>query len=77
MIKAARCPGKTCEVGLALWFLVGVTKKKTVKLTNALTGELGVPPRTKLRAVDALEEAGLISVIRHPGRSPLVTIKED
>jgi hypothetical protein len=45
-----------------------------VKLRWKLVGELGVRRHSGYRALKALKAAGLISVVRQPGRSPVVTL---
>jgi len=74
--RAGRLAGKSLHVGVALWFLVGVQKKRCVSLSNKLAGEFGVDRHAKGRALRALERAGLISVRRKQGCSPLVTVLE-
>ena len=39
-----------------------------------MAADVGVPPDTKGRALDDLEQAGLIKVERRPDKSPLVTV---
>jgi hypothetical protein len=68
--------GKALHVGNALWFLAGVKRKRTVTLSSRPLRELGVKRHAVYRALRALEKAGLVSVERHPGRQPVVTILE-
>jgi hypothetical protein len=74
LTKAAQLPGHGLHVAVGLWFLAGLNKKSTVMLTSKVLKELGVERRTGYRALEALERAGLVSVERHVGRSPRVTI---
>jgi hypothetical protein len=68
-------PGKAMHIGVALWHQVGLCGgSPTVKLRWKLMGEFGVTRHSGYRALKALEAAGLISVVRHPGRSPVVTV---
>lgn len=76
LIAAAQLPGKTSEVAIALWFLVGVHKSHRVKLSNKLLKEFGVDRFAKNRALQVLEKSGLISLTRRAGCSPEVTILE-
>ena len=73
---AARLPGRALHVGLALWFLAGLGKVTSVILTWAVQDRFGVSPYSGRRALAALERVGLVSVQRHPGRCPRVTILE-
>lgn len=73
--RAARCPGQALAVGLALWYLAGMKKSKTVRLsTSMLRVDLGVQCDAVRRGLTALESAHLVSVERHVGRKPVVTI---
>jgi len=72
---ASQQPGKALHAALALWFLAGVKRDRTVVLSGALLGELGVSRHSGYRGLLALERTGLISVKRHPGRNPTVTIQ--
>lgn len=74
--KAAFVPGKAMQVAVALWFLAGMKKKPTVILSSAVLSDLGVKRNAAYRALAGLEEAGLVSVIRHQGRSSIVTLME-
>src|SRR6266511_70641 len=73
--KAARLPGKTLAVAIAVYFLAGLTKSSTVKLgLSNLEAEMGVKRDAAARGLAALEAAGLVGVERHVGRKPRVTI---
>ena len=74
LCRAASLPGKALAIGLALWFKAGATKNRTVKLTGALAARFNVGRKAGARCLKALEAAGLISVVRHVGRCPVVTI---
>ena len=72
--NAFRLTGKAPHVAMALWFLAGLQKSRTVALSGAVLLELGVKRHAGYRGLAALEKAGLATVHRHPGRSPRVTI---
>jgi hypothetical protein len=72
--KGANLKGQTLHVGLALWFLAGIKRSQSVALSNSVLQDLGVSRFSCYRALHALEGAGLISVERHTGRNPVVTI---
>ena len=74
--QAARLPGKALHVALAIWYLFGLTKRFPVVLTRRVLGLFGVRPDAGRRALGQLEGEGLVSVDRHAGRCPRVTILE-
>ncbi len=74
---AARLPGRALQVGLALWYLVGVTKSATVSLSSVQLAGFGVDRSAKRRALTALAGAGLITLDQVPGRNPVVTVITD
>ncbi len=74
--QAARQPGKALHVAIALWFLAGVKRTRTVALSGSVLSGLSVKRHSGYRGLTALEQAGLVRVERHPGRNPIVTILE-
>jgi hypothetical protein len=72
--KAAGVEGKTLHVALALYYLAGLNRSRTVVLSHATLQLFGVSRQAGNRALHQLEEMELISVDRHVGRSPVVTI---
>ena len=74
LAQAARLPGKTFVVAINLWLLAGIKKKSTVKLSQKLLRSWGVDRFACYRALAALESANLISVERHHGGTPTITI---
>jgi len=72
--RAAALPGRALQVGLAIWFLAGLKKTRTVTLTNAVLKDFGVDRHAKYRGLAVLEGAGLIAVERQPGHAPRVTL---
>jgi hypothetical protein len=74
LARAGALPGKALAVGLALWFLRGVKKRTTVRLTGGTLEKFNVERRAAYRAVCQLEGAGLIRVVRHRGKGPSITI---
>lgn len=62
--KAARLPGRSLVVGLALWRLAGAVKSRTVRLANSEMEALGISRSAKSRALHELERASLVAVIR-------------
>ena len=74
IVAAARLPGKALIVGLCLWRLAGAKRDRTVILGNLDLEALAVDRSTKSRALAALERAGLITIVRQPGRLPAITL---
>jgi hypothetical protein len=77
IVTAAELPGSALVVGLCLWRLAGATKRQSFMLGNDEMEVMGVDRAAKSRALSALEQAGLISVAREPGRLPTVTLLAD
>ncbi len=74
LTQAARQSGKALHVGIALWFLSGLKRSREIALSQSTLNLLGVSRHSGYRGLSKLETAGLISVVRHPGRNPIVTI---
>ncbi len=72
--QATGLPGKASAVGLVLWYLSGVLKSKTVKLTRLRLSRFGLLPETGRRGLHALERAKLVGVKRSGNKSPTVTL---
>ena len=72
--KAAGVEGKTLHVAIALWFLAGLKRSHKVALPRSTLRRFGVSRQASYRALLRLEDAGLVSVDRHPGRNAIVTI---
>jgi hypothetical protein len=71
---ACRLGGKAVHVGLAIWFKAGLTRSREVPLSLSQGAEFGFDRFAGSRGLVALEQAGLVSVNRAPGRKPIVTI---
>ena len=71
---AAKLPGKTLNVGIAIWWLAGMAKTKTFKLTGKALDQLGVSRDAASDALKRLEGNGLILVKRLPGQRSTVEI---
>jgi len=73
--KAARLPGRTLAVGVALWHLAGLRRtRQHLSLSTERLAPFGVSRYAKDRALRHLTGAGLVTVDRKRGRSPRVTI---
>ena len=71
---AASLPGKATEVGLALWYLRFIQKKQAVKLTSAWCATFSITRQQKYRALQTLQEAGLVSIESEDRKNPVVTL---
>jgi hypothetical protein len=72
--RAAALPGRALHVGLAVWHLAALERSDTGRLTSKQLARFGVKPDAARRGLTALERAGLVTVVRHPGRCPIVSI---
>src|SRR5262245_2916755 len=73
VVVAQRLPGEALALGLCLWREVGRCRRRTVTLCLRRPGlPLGLQPAR--RALRCLEAAGLVSVIRKPGKGLEVTL---
>jgi DNA-binding MarR family transcriptional regulator len=71
---AAKLPGKALNVGIAIWWLAGMSKTKAFKITRRALDQLCVSRDAASDALKRLEEHGLILVKRSPGQRPTVQI---
>lgn len=74
LLKAASISGGAFKVAIVIWFLVGVSNKRTISLPNGLLDKFGVSKRTKYRCLKAMERAGLISISQGKGSSPVIEV---
>ena len=74
--RAAALPGKAFHLGMALWFMAGMTKNRRVRVTHKLASQFSVGRKAIARCLKQLQGAGLASVEQRAGRSPEVTILE-
>ncbi|WP_200375987.1 hypothetical protein [Thiocystis violacea] len=72
--RAAALPGKTLHVALALCWCVGQRQHLVVRLPRTALARFTVSRDASYDALRHLEQAGLITVFRHVGRSPEVTL---
>lgn len=71
---AAKLPGKTINVAIALWWLHRMAKGKPFKLTQTSLKYLDVKRDAASAALARLELAGLIQVERRPGQRPNISM---
>ena len=73
---AAQLPGKALHVANALWFIAGIKKTRTIALSGKILKNMGINRNAAYRGLTALEETGLVSVIRRNGCNPVVTLND-
>ena len=71
---AAKLPGKSLNIAIALWWLHGLNKSSPLKLTKKSLEIMNVKRDAQRTALIHLENAGLISVVRKLGQRPIVCI---
>jgi DNA-binding transcriptional ArsR family regulator len=71
---AGKIRGKASYMGERLWFLAGVNKSRTFDFSISKTTDNGISRSAASRGLKALENAGLVSVERLPGKKLIVTI---
>jgi hypothetical protein len=74
---AGRLPGKAAHVAMVLWRKAALQGSARVSLTTDDLIPWGVGGEAKRSVLQAMEEAGLISVERRRGANPVVTIIRD
>lgn len=68
--------GKRVIFATLLFFLAAVNRGKTFPLSSELCKIYGISPQQRYKLTKELEDAGIIEVIRHPGRLPRIRIKK-
>jgi hypothetical protein len=74
LCTAGRLPGRALHVAMELFFEYGVSHQSTVTLSYKRLEEMGVDRFAARRGLRALEEVGLVTVVRRRGCSPVVTL---
>ena len=74
--RAGRLPGKALAVGLVLWQLAGMTRKRTIRVCLSSLRSLGLNEDSARRGIKVLERANLIEVRSRPGRGLDVILLE-
>ena len=73
-LPACRLPGKSLQVGAVCWLLAGWSRSAEFELALNSRSEFGLSRFSASRGFDTLERARLVSMVRRPGQSPVVTI---
>lgn len=73
---AAACSlgGSASQVAWVLWFQAGRKKTATVVLSSKLLASFSISRNSYYRAIQLMEQAGLIEATKRSGKSPLITI---
>lgn len=75
LVRAGQLPGKALHVAVALWHHAGMSGSLKVKRSMSSLGkEFGFDRATATRALQVLEEANLVHVVRKDGNAPVVTL---
>lgn len=72
---AGKLRGRALQVGVLLWQKVGCERKSTIEFCLARGREMGMSVPVTRRGLRELEDAGLVTVARRPGRGLLVSIE--
>src|SRR5262245_4632060 len=71
---AARLPGRSLHVAVALRVISHLQNSLSIPLSNIVMMQFGVDRNSKYRGLIWLEKAGLVTARRKVGRAPIVTI---
>ena len=74
LTQAVALPGKALALGVALWWLHGMSKDGFVKLTGKALVAMNVSRDAATDGLRRLEADGLVSVQRAKGKRPVVHI---
>ena len=74
ILTAVPCGRKSLNVAMAVWYLAGFKRQNQIKLTATTLAMFDTTPQTARRILVQFELAGLVTVDRKRGRSPIVTI---
>ena len=74
LTAAAQLPGKAINVGIALWWLAGMSKTGILKLTRQSQLALNISKDAVRDGLRRLHQAGLIELTAQPGQRHSVRI---
>ena len=67
--------GSGFTVGIIIWYLCGLSKSRArIRLKGSVVRQFGLTRYACYRGLADLEKALLVSVERHPGRNPVVSV---
>ena len=75
--RAGRLPGRAFQIAVILWLKRGMRNTATVTLGRAELEGMEIKRHAVYRALDQLENAGLVEVDRRHGRRALITIIDE
>jgi hypothetical protein len=76
-LPASRLSGRSLQVASVCWLLAGWSRSADFEMALDGWAEFGLSRFSARRGLDTLECAGLIHVVRRPGRTPIVTLSEN
>jgi hypothetical protein len=76
-LPASRLPGRSLQVASACWLSAGWERSADFELALDAWTDLGLSRFSASRGLDTLERAGLVAAVRRPGRSPVVSIRDN
>lgn len=74
MERAIMCGPSGGTVASAIWYALRVRRESPVRLTRTIRDKFGLGPSTAKRILVRMEQAGLLTVEFHRGRSPRVKV---
>lgn len=77
LTSAAQLPGKAINVGIALWWLDGMSKTGILKLTRQSQLALNISKDAERDGLRRLQRAGLIELTTRPGQRHNVRIVKE
>jgi hypothetical protein len=75
-LPASWLPGKSLQTAAVCWLLAGWARSAEFELAMGAWADFGLTRFSCARGLDALERAGLVSVTRRPGWSPVITLRD-
>ncbi|MBF0497146.1 MAG: helix-turn-helix transcriptional regulator [Deltaproteobacteria bacterium] len=63
-----------CRISFMIWYQKGVTRSETFRVSHTLAKQFGISRYAAYHGLVALEQAGLITVTRKPGKAAEVTV---
>ena len=72
--RAARLPGKSINVALAIFWMVGMCKTYQITLSKIALKNFHISADAALDALRRMEEAGLIKLQKSPGKRHLIKV---
>lgn len=74
LARAMSLPAKALQVAIQIWHDVELAKSNELSMSMSGMAKIGISRFVASRGLKALEEAGLVSVVWHVGKKPIVTV---